>query len=169
MVSWCKKGEYNAQISPNQSYVGSSGQTLTTDVSMTLCNGALRSASRAKQLIWSILTSKRFVPRMLYSRGMKSMCAEMAAYDCPHHDMGDVLVGVGVWCLECDCVLLLKPQANTQTRGKTRTSPVAHLVSVPPPPLLATSKNALQVQRLTAHTHAHTHTTRRAKPKLRHG
>ena len=28
---------------------------------------------------------------------------------------------------------LLKPQANTQTRGKTRTSPVAHLVSVPPP------------------------------------
>ena len=29
--------------------------------------------------------------------------------------------------------VLLKPQANTQTRGKTRTSPVAHLVSVPPP------------------------------------
>ena len=34
---------------------------------------------------------------------------------------------------ECTQSILLKPQANTQTRGKTRTSPVAHLVSVPPP------------------------------------
>ena len=38
MVSWCKKGEYKAPISPKQSYVGSSGQTLTTNVSMTPCN-----------------------------------------------------------------------------------------------------------------------------------
>ena len=32
MVSWCKKGECNAQISPKS---GLCGQTLTTDVSMT--------------------------------------------------------------------------------------------------------------------------------------
>ena len=40
MVSWCKKGEYNAQISPqkNQSYVGSSGEKIKTNVSMTLCS-----------------------------------------------------------------------------------------------------------------------------------
>ena len=42
MVSWCKKGAYNAQTSPNQSYVGSSGQTLTTNVSMTLCDSQIR-------------------------------------------------------------------------------------------------------------------------------
>ena len=36
-------------------------------------------------------------------------------------------------CLGALARVLLKPQANTQTRGKTRTSPVAHLVSVPPP------------------------------------
>ena len=37
-VRWCEKGEHDAQISPNQSYVGSSGQTLTTAVSMVLCD-----------------------------------------------------------------------------------------------------------------------------------
>ena len=47
------------------------------------------------------------------------------------------LTAWGQWVvrlLQCTApLLLLKPQANTQTRGKTRTSPVAHLVSVPPP------------------------------------
>ena len=37
MVSWCKKGAYNAQTSPKSELSGSSGQTLTTKVSMTLC------------------------------------------------------------------------------------------------------------------------------------
>ena len=37
MGSWCKKGEYYAQISPKSELCGSSGQTLTTNVSMTLC------------------------------------------------------------------------------------------------------------------------------------
>ena len=38
MVSWCEKGEYNAQKYPkNQSSAGSTGQTLTLNVSMTPC------------------------------------------------------------------------------------------------------------------------------------
>ena len=42
-MSWCKKAEYNTQIySQNQSYVGSSGQTLTTNVSMALCSWQIR-------------------------------------------------------------------------------------------------------------------------------
>ena len=41
MVSLCKQGEYNAQDTKNQSYVGSSGQTLTTNVSMTLCGSQI--------------------------------------------------------------------------------------------------------------------------------
>jgi hypothetical protein len=38
MVSRCKKGEYNDKYPQNHSYVGSSGQTLTTNVSMTPCS-----------------------------------------------------------------------------------------------------------------------------------
>ena len=41
MVSWCKKGECT-NIPKNQSYVGSSGQTLVTNVSMTLCHWQIR-------------------------------------------------------------------------------------------------------------------------------
>ena len=36
MVSWCKKGAYHAQTSPKSELSGSSGHTLTTNVSMTL-------------------------------------------------------------------------------------------------------------------------------------
>ena len=39
MVSWCKKGAYNAQTCPKSELSGSSGQTLTTNVAMTLCVG----------------------------------------------------------------------------------------------------------------------------------
>ena len=39
MVSWCKKGEHNALISPKSELSGLSGQTLTTNVSMTLVTG----------------------------------------------------------------------------------------------------------------------------------
>ena len=38
MMSWCKKGDIVQKYPQNQSDVGSSGQTLTTNVSMTLCN-----------------------------------------------------------------------------------------------------------------------------------
>ena len=42
MVSWCKKGAYNAQTSPKSELCGSSGQTLTTNVSMTLRDWQIR-------------------------------------------------------------------------------------------------------------------------------
>ena len=42
MVSWCKKGAYNAQTSPKSEVCGSSGQTLTTNVSVTLCHSQIR-------------------------------------------------------------------------------------------------------------------------------
>ena len=42
MVSWCKKGAYNAQTSPKSELSGSSAQTLTTNVSMTLCDSQIR-------------------------------------------------------------------------------------------------------------------------------
>ena len=38
MASWCKKGGYNAQISPKSELRGFKWQTPTTNVSMTLCN-----------------------------------------------------------------------------------------------------------------------------------
>ena len=41
MVSWCKKGACNAQTSPKSEVSGSSGQTLTTNVSMTLCDSQI--------------------------------------------------------------------------------------------------------------------------------
>ena len=41
MVSWCKKGAYNAQTSQKSELSGSSGQTLTTNVSMTLCDSQI--------------------------------------------------------------------------------------------------------------------------------
>ena len=42
MVSWCKKGAYNAQTYPKSELSGSSGQTLTANVSMTLCDSQTR-------------------------------------------------------------------------------------------------------------------------------
>ena len=42
MVSWCKKGEYNAQTSPKSQLCGFKWQTLTTNVSMTLCDSQIR-------------------------------------------------------------------------------------------------------------------------------
>ena len=41
MVSWCKQGALMHKYPQNQSYVGSSGQTLTTNVSMTLCDSQI--------------------------------------------------------------------------------------------------------------------------------
>ena len=42
MVSWCKKGAYNAQTSPKPELCGFKWQTLTTNVSMTLCDSYIR-------------------------------------------------------------------------------------------------------------------------------
>ena len=42
MVSRCKKGASNAQISPKSELRGIKWQTLTTNVSMTLCNSQIR-------------------------------------------------------------------------------------------------------------------------------
>ena len=42
MVSRCKKGNIMHKYPQNKSYVGSSGQTLTTNVSMTLRNWQIR-------------------------------------------------------------------------------------------------------------------------------
>ena len=44
MVSWCKNGGYRSdpQETHNQSYAGSIGLTLTTNVSMTLCDWQIR-------------------------------------------------------------------------------------------------------------------------------
>ena len=41
MESWCKKGASNAQISPESELCGFKWQTLTTNVSMTLCNSQI--------------------------------------------------------------------------------------------------------------------------------
>ena len=41
MVSWCKKGDYNAQTSPESELSGFK-QTLTTNVSMTLSDSQIR-------------------------------------------------------------------------------------------------------------------------------
>ena len=41
MVSWCKKGAYNAQTSPKPELCGFKWQTLTTNVSMTLCDSQI--------------------------------------------------------------------------------------------------------------------------------
>ena len=42
MVSRCKKGAHNAQTSPKLELCGFKWQTLTTNVSMTLCNSQIR-------------------------------------------------------------------------------------------------------------------------------
>ena len=42
MVSQCKKGAYNAQTSPKSELSGFKWQTLTTNVSMTLCDSQIR-------------------------------------------------------------------------------------------------------------------------------
>ena len=42
MGSWCRKGHAMHKHPQNQSYLGSSGQTLTTNVSMTLCDSQIR-------------------------------------------------------------------------------------------------------------------------------
>ena len=42
MVSRCKKGAYNAQTSPKLELCGFKWQTLTTNVSMTLCDWQIR-------------------------------------------------------------------------------------------------------------------------------
>ena len=41
MVSWCKKGANNAQTSPKSELSGAKGQTLMTNVSMTLCESQI--------------------------------------------------------------------------------------------------------------------------------
>ena len=41
MVSQCKKGAYNAQTSPQSELCGFKGQTLTTNVSVTLCDSQI--------------------------------------------------------------------------------------------------------------------------------
>ena len=42
MVSWCKKGAYNAQTSPESELCGFKWQTLTTNVSTTRCDSQIR-------------------------------------------------------------------------------------------------------------------------------
>ena len=42
MVSQCKKGAYNAHTSPKLELCGFKWQTLTTNVSMTLCDSQIR-------------------------------------------------------------------------------------------------------------------------------
>ena len=46
MMSWCKKGDIVHKYLQNQSNVGSSAQTLTTNVSMTLSNRQIRHQTR---------------------------------------------------------------------------------------------------------------------------
>ena len=41
MVSQCKKGAYNAQTSPQSELCGFKWQTLTTNVSVTLCDSQI--------------------------------------------------------------------------------------------------------------------------------
>ena len=42
MVSWCKKGAYNSQTYPKSELCEFKWQTLTTNVSMTLCDSQIR-------------------------------------------------------------------------------------------------------------------------------
>ena len=42
MVSWCKKEAYNAKTSPKSELCGFKWQTLTTNVSITLCDSQTR-------------------------------------------------------------------------------------------------------------------------------
>ena len=67
MVSWCKQGEYNARGYQNQSYVGSSGQTLTTNVSMTLCDSQIRHKTHVLCGCTTFGTKLKLGPKLIQS------------------------------------------------------------------------------------------------------
>ena len=69
MVSWCKEGEYNAQYTLNQSYVGSSGQTLTTNVSMTPCDSQSHHQTHVLHVLYCTFGTKLIRSLRLLSLG----------------------------------------------------------------------------------------------------
>ena len=67
MVSWCKKGAYNAQTSPKLELSESSAQTLTTNVSMTLCDLQIRHQTHVLCGCTTFGTELKFGPKSIRS------------------------------------------------------------------------------------------------------
>ena len=67
MVSQCKKGAYNAQTYPKSELSGSSGQTLTTNVSMTLCDSQIRQQTHVLCGCATFGTELKLGPKLLRS------------------------------------------------------------------------------------------------------
>ena len=67
MVSWCKQGEDNAQYTQNQSYLGSSGQTLTTNVSMTPCDSLIPHQTHVLRGCTTFGTELKLGPKLIRS------------------------------------------------------------------------------------------------------
>ena len=67
MVSQCKKGAYNAQTSQKSELSGFKWQTLTTNVSMTLCDSQIRHQTHALCSCTTFGTELKLGPKLILS------------------------------------------------------------------------------------------------------
>ena len=67
MVSWCNEGAYNAQTSPKSELCGFKWQTLTTNVSMTLCDSQIRHQTNALCGCTTFGTELKLGPKLIQS------------------------------------------------------------------------------------------------------
>ena len=67
MVTQCKKGAYNAQTSQKSELSGFKWQTLTTNVSMTLCDSQIRHQTHALCGYTTFGTELKLGPKLIRS------------------------------------------------------------------------------------------------------